>query len=285
VLVALGNQASGRRYSEAEKEFGRRVGYLGNGLRVITPNGTQMKGDFASLAGMWAKKPLKERQQLDNLGRHDPTVNAPPPPKNGLVLKVYRRALDADEKGWHRPSKVISKEGVSLSSEPQLDHVWLKLPEWQSLVPSSPRVRQVIHVAPTITDRLCRFYLIDATTGITEQWYWNAKSVVEQRLRLTVAQVTTDRIEMDLEGAATYSQEKVLPRRISYRLGGKLTYDRTRKQFTRFDVTAVSREGHLELPTKKRRALGVAFELTTAEKAGDRIPPFFVNEPGYWGTR
>jgi hypothetical protein len=289
IFVTIGPEASGHKRQEEVVRFLDRTGYVGNGLHLMTPNGEKLDKETSwwSVHARWIQKPLKDRQKLDDLGKWDPAY-PPEPPRNGLILKVYRRTLQSKRMGeWSSLSKIVSKEGGTHDPEPQRDHVWFKEDEWKPLVKTSPREGDIWPVPTEITDRLCRFHLIDATTGITEQWYWLPDSVKSQELKVTVERVSPTTISMRLDGSAQYGPAYRGPEGpkgevITYKVRGYLIYDVKKGKFTRFDVTAVAMDGHYDIHKKVRQPLGVAFELTPAEKPADRIPPFFYFEKRYF---
>jgi hypothetical protein len=284
VLLTLGLESGGGKWQEEEEKFWGGTGYLGNGLSVLTPNGKKLDGDMWAVWRAWSRLPLAERQKLDDLGRYDPNGYPPKPPPGGLVLRLYRRALEREGDGhWVRPRRIVNKDGGVHASEPQMDHVWLTAAEVRALAPDGRTVGEQYAAPAAVADRLGRFYLIDATTGITEQWYWKPAEVISQQLNLTVVQATADTVELLLHGTAAYAPEDRAAARVTYRLQGRATYERAAKTFARFDVVALSEAGHLEAATGKRQALAVAFELVRGTWPADRVPPFFINVAGYWG--
>jgi hypothetical protein len=284
VLLTHGKEFSGMKWQPEKGAFFGRAGYLPNGLTALTPNGHKLNDDYWAALREWNRKPLAERQKLDDLGEYDPDYYPPKPPPGGLILRMHRRALERGAGGrWVRPVRVVSKEGALLESNSQVDHLWLTAEEVRALAPDGRRVKNRYAAPPAVVDRLCRFHLIDATTGITEQQYWRPEDVASQTLWLTVGEVTADRAELWLDGTASYGPGLPPEGRTTFHLEGRATYERALKAFTRFDVAALSESAHLEQATKKRQALAVAFELVRGTRPADRIPPFYVNETGYWG--
>jgi hypothetical protein len=72
--------------------------------------------------------------------------------------------------------------------------------------------------------------------------------------------------------------------KVTYQIRGAAAFDTATKTFTAFDVTVLAEKGHFERGTKKWQGLGITFELIKPERPADRLPPFFVNEKGYWDT-
>src|SRR5690242_18783836 len=113
ILVALGREATGGKDQEEIAGFIKRYdgGYMGNGRHLATPNGDRLDigRPWLSHYQQWARKPLKERQKLLDLGKWDPTY-PPEPPSNALILKVYRRTLRPDRtRGLGALPKIVSK--------------------------------------------------------------------------------------------------------------------------------------------------------------------------------
>ncbi len=91
---------------------------------------------------------------------------SPEPPENGLVLRVYTRALEQDGAGnWKRCLSKKSPVGFQTA----YDHMWLRQSDWQSLVDLSQR-NQRFPIPHRIAMRLARFHLVDNTRGEPSHW-------------------------------------------------------------------------------------------------------------------
>jgi hypothetical protein len=95
-------------------------------------------------------------------------------------------------------------------------------------------------------------------------------------MKAVVAERSGTLVRLRLEGSAQGSGPEFL-------LQGAVDYDLRKKTFTRFDLTAFSEKGHTEKSSGRQTPLGIAFELGSAERALDRIPPYFFTVDR-WGA-
>ncbi|HZU34625.1 MAG TPA: hypothetical protein VFA18_01880 [Gemmataceae bacterium] len=301
-IPVVGDDWYERRRQDAEGEFFRRVsdaagrgnhdadgGPTRQSIYCLTASGKLL---YAKNAGQlpsemrkalrwgleaWNKLPEAERRPG---AIHVPELKPDPAfdrslPSGGLILKTYTRALRRTAKGSLEPADV-RMGGVRVS--PQIDHVWITEPEWRALVPAEPKVGQRLPVPATLTQRLCRYHLVDSTIG--EPVFWTAKQVRSARFNLVVEQVTPTGVRLRLEGTAlltTHPQIRYADRGYDVRLLGHLDYDREHRTFGRFDVVALGdswgKNPIYNRGPKERTPLGVVFELSDGQTPADRVPP------------
>src|SRR5262249_14845171 len=134
-----------------------------NGYLVVTAAGKQLSKhvylDEAIRGALaeWARLPEEERKPKFPTGLPKvANMSSPPaPPKNGLILKSYIRALQRDPGDGQliRTDKMTVADGsYNYAAEPQLDHVWLTEKEWRSLLPET-KVGATREVPNDIVDR------------------------------------------------------------------------------------------------------------------------------------
>jgi hypothetical protein len=252
-----------------------------SGKLLYAKNAGQLPGEMRKALrwGLeaWNKLPESERRPS---AVHVPILKPDPPfsrtpPKDGLILKTYTRALKRTAKGGLEPAD-LRMNGVRVS--PQLDHVWLTASEWHALVPSAPTVGQRLPLPKTLTERLCRYHLVDGTAG--EPVSWRRPQVRSSKFTLVVQTVTAAQVDLRLEGAAlmaTNPEASSADRGYDVRLLGHLVYDRTQRRFQRFDVVALGdywgKNPLYGVGPKERWPLGVVFELCVGRTPADLIPP------------
>jgi hypothetical protein len=196
------------------------------------------------------------------------------PPPGGLIVRVYTRILDRDDKGNYSKA-TCDVAGADL---PARDHLWLTAAEWKELIPADPRPGERFPVPDRIAGRIVRFHLTDNTRG--EPPLWRRSDVRSRDLTLTVEDVTPARVRLRLEGwalMATAGDASRADRGFDVRLLGYVEYDRGGKAINRFDVVAVGDhwgEGRFTRKARPGRApLGVVFEMARGDSPADQVPP------------
>ena len=215
------------------------------------------------------------------------------PPRDGLIIKVYARALDREKPALARGAAPAT--GAAAQSKPWLfadaectvgsgdeasrDHLWLTEAEWQSLIPEQPQAGTRFPLPPKIAERILRFHLVDNTRG--EPPMWRRDEIHANDFELIVERVTSAKIELRLQGAALLATDRdaqQAARGYQPTLVGFIEYDRSRQRLTRFDVVAVGDQWGSGPFTRSdarpgRTPLGVAFELSSGDSPADRIAP------------
>jgi hypothetical protein len=249
--------------------------HFSNEVGVITPNGKYLSGDPARGLKMWKELPQSERKTLEDLGSHDPNLT-PTPPAGGLILNVYTRAL-AETGG--RLENYQAKIAVARYLEAGRDHLWLTKEEATTLVPAAPRPGRCVRLPEAVTDRLCRFALLDLVRVGGNGAGRPPDHLHGKDLWLTVTSVADGMVRLRLEGTARLAPYD--GGRLKLGLGGKedlfqflgyLTY-KAGKGWTRCDLVAYSPTGHFDEVNGKVTGLGVAFELVQSDTPMDRFPP------------
>ena len=226
----------------------------------------------------------------------------PSPPEGGLVLRVHARFLSRDGNGGLRPArgedfpltrgdpKVIERIQFLLS--PNTEYLWLTREEWQALVPADPVRGAELPVPAAIRERLARFHLVPRRALTSEDGSLPKKAVQAAALTLRVADVSSGRIRLALEGfvhtgsafdaAGATTPNGPLPFGFATPLYGTLDYDRTRQAFVRFDVVAPgevwgrwgdANNNSMTIERPGRSPVGFAFELAEGDSPTNRIPP------------
>lgn len=267
------------------------------GLAVVTASGKVLGNaeitPVADIKKKWLALPEKERRPgaipVDDLPAGAPRAQTPIPlPSGALVLKAFIRPvrrrdgtitalpLNSLVCGW--ASQDVPREGA-----------WVMEPEWKALVPAEPRKGQTIPVPRSLRDRLIRFHLAD--------WYrygrpWLPDEVRAAELNGTVEEVSATEVRITLQGKALIANDADVSKATrghDGKLHGRLTYDRRRKAFSRFDLLAVGDAWWTDTPKgfpaplKKnlgRHTIGMAFELAPAGTGFALLPPRYLGGDG-----
>jgi hypothetical protein len=257
-----------------------------NGWIAATPTGVILNEepylDIVIHKGLqrWNELPEAERRPglaLENLGPVNPALDLAPP-EGGLVLKVFIRSLARDEKGrLTAPAKVdLNNPGAPpIDAQAQRDHLWITAEEAACLVAGPRSKGQRSPVPAFLAERICRFYLKDSATcipGTSASKYGGYSGSMT-----SVVEGSSDTaIRLRLEGSAQGNGPE-------FHLQGAVDYDLRKKTFTRFNLTAFSEKGHPEKASGQSTPLGIAFELGSAERGLDRIPPYFFTVDRWGG--
>jgi hypothetical protein len=162
--------------------------------------------------------------------------------------------------------------------------LWLTRAEWQSLVPLDPKAGDKADVAPLIQERFFSTIAIDYMEGSVR-----SLKPRETRMTLTVERVTTEAIDMRLDGYGMLGEQldPALRRRPNsrgseIRLLGFVRYDRRRAVIDRFDAVGLGEAWGNNGGTIDREVrlaaypwrYGIACELVHGDSSIDRIPPY-----------
>jgi hypothetical protein len=260
---------------ELGRNFLKRVkGHFANEWGVVTPNGQYLTHDLAEGLKKWKALAADERRKLDKIGAYDP-AQEPTPPKGGLILQVYSRALTAID-GKFAPYKTE----VSRSWEPGRDFVWLTEEEWRSLVPTDLKAGQRHEIPAAIQMRLVRRYLIDLVRVGGNGGPRRSEEILKRKMTLMVERADAATVRMWLAGSARVATNDVgsgakdgNPKIDDYDVTGRITYDMAKKAITQFDLVAFSPTGHHDEIRRKTLPFGVAFERLEGKTPAERSPP------------
>jgi hypothetical protein len=225
----------------------------------------------------WRRLPESERRPgevaVDNSPGSDARYSRRPP-TDGLILNVYARILDHDDKG-----KVCAGSCKTVGGDrASRDHMWLTRADWKSLVPDRPVSGVRIPLPESIADRLVRYHLVDNTRG--EPPLWQLEDVRSRHLNLVIEHVSDSSMKMQLEGTvllATDADVTRADRGFDVQLLGCLQFDRRRQTFDRMDIVAYGKHWGDGAFTKGAREgktpLGIVFELARGDAPADQVPP------------
>lgn len=263
-----------------------------NNYRVLSPSGKLLASHdrypaTAMHAGLaeWAKIPEAERrpQLVKGVPRVKDYPAPPDPPKNGLILRSYVRALQRDEAGdFSRTGPIlVGNNAYSFAAEPQLDHVWITEAEWKALIPANPSVGVRFDMPRRVAERFAMFHMLDKGLGCN-CFLWEKATA---KMNLTVAKVTDGEIQMHLSGAGLIGKDGTTP----VRFQGVVEIDRRKNEISRFDMIALGRDGtdlrdgadsisnfHYRLSAKNKVVMAIAFEKIEGDKPIDRVPPYAI---------
>jgi hypothetical protein len=238
----------------------------------------------------WRRLPAAERRpgayQYPGLAKSDERYVRTPPP-GGLIVNVYTRILDHDEKDGLCRGSCDSPGGDQAAR----DHLWLTKADWQTLARAATRKGQHFPMPRPLADRLLRFHLVDNTRG--EPDFWRPEDVRKAELTWTVEEATPASLRLRLDGSAllaTDADPDKAGRGYDVRLLGYLHYDRSKGVLDRFDLLAVGDHWGASTFTPGarpgRKPLGVAMELRRGNDPADLLPPQGARElRAYLGAR
>ncbi|WP_169976432.1 hypothetical protein [Tautonia rosea] len=299
-IPVVGDDWYQRRRQDAEGDFLRKVAAQGprgdgggtlQGIYTLTPDGTLLAYKNAGQAPDVMREVL--RGALDTWkrlpeARRRPgaiTAGAPgpvdeqydrTPPEDGLIVKVFTRALEREEAGSD-PDRYSCAPGRG--GEAARDHLWLTREDWKALIPArNPAPGQVVTIPDRVVERIVRFHLVDNTRG--EPPFWSAEDVREAAMTLMVEDVSPDRVRLRLKGKAllaTSAEVAKADRGYDASVMGIIEVDRRSETIRRFDVVALGEhwgEGRYTRGARPGRSpLGVAFSLVDGSNPADRIAP------------
>jgi hypothetical protein len=268
------------------------------GLAVATASGTVLGNcevnSVADILKKWQALPEEERRpgavKVPPLPPDAPRAQSPNPvPPGALVLKVFLRPVERKADGDIAARPLNSLVCGWASHDVPREGAWIMEPEWQALVPSAAKKGEVRPVPPSLRDRLVRFHLAD--------WYRYGKPWLPQEVRtsemFTVVEDVSDRaIRLRLEGKvliANAAKVAEATRGHDGRFHGRLTFDRVKKSFSRFDLVEVGDAWWTDTPNAApgilgknlgRHTIGMAFELAPAGTGFARLPPRYLGGDG-----
>lgn len=293
-----------RRRQDAEGAFWRKVADQGprkgaggstrQGVYAFTADGQFLMhrhGDQSpQLIREGLKKALAAFQQLPESRRKPGAANigdpgkpdprfARTPPAGGLIATVYTRILDRDKDGFCKGT--CETLGGDQAAR---DHLWLTADEVKALAPAAAKTGDRYPVPAGVVRRIARFHLLDNTRG--EPPMWDDADVRSAEMTLTVESADSATLSLRLDGEVRLAKDEA--NGYDPRLLGRLTFDRAKGRFVRFDVVAVGDhrgEGPFTRGARPgKQPLGVLFELATGEKPADRVPPQAARDlHGYLG--
>jgi hypothetical protein len=316
-------QQAWKRFYHAKPNRGEGNGWLtGSQLVLMTSAGRLLAGaiKYGDRKGMatalekvlaaYAKLPEAERRPKSVKGVEKPP---PAPPPGGLVLTIYDRALGRDADGRYR-----LPQGKDLGGfRPEAPHgqrssLWLTRDEWRSLIPKDPRKGKTYPVPSKLAKRIWLFGLWPHSLWVVTH-QWQADSVREGKLNLTVEKVTEGTLRLRIHGTVVLTAKaghiqyptgkvvKQVENRYNGRLEGVLEYDRVKKQITRWDMVALGdytgtwftgNAGWKEATAAAPLVVGYAFGLDRTDYQAPpqrRRPRSFIhayifknNEEFYW---
>jgi hypothetical protein len=271
-------------------------GLTDNGQRMLTANGKELSKEYTPIetlkAGLKKFRDLPEsekRPDAASLAEIPGFPEPPAPPVDGLILRSYIRGLNRAEDGsYSRPRRIVMRQGVAgnygWKCEPNLDYVWLRKEEWQSLIPAQPRKGQSFPVPAPIVQRFVTFHLIDSVSG-TPNFFW---ADATGKMTLTVDKNYTHELQLRLDGTADADPKHGgLP--VDFL--GYIHFDRRDQRITRFDLVALSRgigdrrdsdklAQSLQISYQREPGsvpvLAFAFEMVTDPRPVDRVPPYAI---------
>jgi hypothetical protein len=302
-----------RRRQDAEGEFFRKTASQGprkgeggatrQGIYVFTAAGEllsfsnnggnaeatrdHLKRALAKFRELPASKTKPGAVEVPDRGKPDPNYTRTPPP-GGLIVRVHARILeekkDAVEALFAKGS--CSMKGGDMASR---DFLWLTKDELRAMGPGNRKVGESYPAPDKVAERIVRFHLVDNTRG--EPDFWMKPEVRSRSFTLTVESVSSDAIELRLDGEAKLATDMdpaKAARGYEPKVHGKLRWVPAKGTFDRFDVAAVGEHWGRGTFTPGERPgrglLGVAFGLPAGDRASDKVPPQGAREErAYFG--
>lgn len=296
-----------RRRQDAEGEFFRKVADQGprkgqgggtrQGIYAFTADGKLLQyrnsqdpdvmlAFLQSALKAWGNLNAAERKAakafVPDLQKIDPRY-VPSLSKGTLVVNVHARILEKENDFYcHGTCKF---PGGNRASH---DHLWIREPEWQAMLPMDPKVGHEIVIPENLIYRITRFHLIDNTRGEPPMWARN--DVRKASLKLNVESVMANEVKLKLLGGillSTESDSKNSKRGYDAIVQGVISYDPIKRTISKFNIVVIGDhwgEGSYTGGARPGRSpLGIAFELADPAKPADRVPPQAIREfSGYF---
>lgn len=283
-------QDAWKRFYVAKPRPEEGAGWLhGTQLVLMTSAGRLLEGRVKDQNGMASalREVLEDYARLNDAERLARSVDGeilpqPVPPPGGLVLTIYDRPLGHDENGKYRFPDGKDLGGFRTHApHGQRSSLWLTAAEQKSLIPENPQIGQTHDVPTKLARRIALYGLVPQTLWVVEET-WKPNSVLAEELKLTISEVSAEKMRMRVHGSALLSGPGVLhewpehkfiknlENRYDARLEGILDIDRSKQKIVRWDMAALGNfsgrwfagnNGWKEATTATPLALGFAFEL------------------------
>ncbi len=215
-------------------------------------------------------------------GPDDPNYGPRRPPPGTVNVNVFTRILDYTPDGYHK-----GKSEQLGGDKAARDHLWVTADDVRAMA-AAARPGDRVPLPPRLAERIARFHLVDNTSG--EPVMWDRREVRGKRFTLTATAVTADAVDLTLDGEAMLLSDpnpSKADRGFLVRLTGAVRVGKPpggEPRLERFDAAAVGEHWgeapHAGKARPGRSLLGVAFEVPTADRPGDRLPPQGVKTAG-----
>ena len=215
------------------------------------------------------------------LGTPDPERPLYQPPSDALIVRVFNRQFEWQDKGKLRYTveedyaEGEGKRGWARFRESAQDTMWIPKNEWTAFIPKEPQEGQSFSPPATFTLRLFKYHL-DPERGLGEGVTFRGAKLEDGELTLTVEKVTPAIVQLRLDGVARLSQGRPDDKQTGYdtALLGHSTCDRKKGTITQFDMVVLG--DVLNTPRRVRpgwHPLGIAFELVTEPTNAELVVP------------
>jgi hypothetical protein len=300
------------------RKTGIQLAGAGGNLECLTASGIRLgsfyaaggtehnRRDLRGIRERWHALPASERNpgavQVSDAGPIAANVQSIEPPPNAMILRTYHRLLTREQDGSVRKARRSDYPQLTAEEtwvthygerwEAQPDSMWIKESEWQSIVRPNPTKGDTYPLLDAVADRMTRAHLI-LGMAYGECGICSKDSVRSRSLTLIVTDVSAERVQLRLEGSAAlgadFATSDKLDRKGSRegnsvqgfepKVLGYLTWDRTAKIFTRFDVIALGDaygtpggDHHFNY-RPGRYPVGISLELASGKTPSERVPP------------
>lgn len=300
-----------------DAEWYRKAQVGGNTWTFVTAGGARIGGLHDTWKVVEEFKKLPESERKPKVAE-DPEIEKGilhlRPPVRGLAARLYNTALERGADGELRRAGKSYTDLYATSAgcvEPaltQIDMFWMTEEEVRSLIPAEPAVGASFRVPPMIERRML-VYTVPCTASVGDRG----------ELTLTVTQVTTEGVELRLDGWSRQGGPFQEAREAFGKPGkdgkpskaatgqatrwlGKVCYDSKKKAIAVFNIVGIGtvwgdafnkKYGTGGGSEPRRWPAGYAFELATSV-AADRITPPQIVQNGlynsnltdwYWGRK
>jgi hypothetical protein len=259
---------------------------LGNSIGVMCTASGKLLADKDANKAMeaWSKLPASERKpggiQIEERGPFNPRKGVKPPP-NGLIVKVFLRELQRDDKGHLFAPRVRSElqsggKRYEILEEPNRDFLWLTDAETKALAPKKMTKGDKYPFPKSVQERIVRFHLTDFAKGL--QSPWQPEQIRSEEMTLTVEEVSTDVARIRLDGSVFIGDKTKATYYLDGKLLGYLSYDAKEKAIKKFDVVCLAsykgeRGENAGASGPVKTEFGYAFELGDAKSTATIVPP------------
>ena len=151
-----------------------------------------------------------------------------------------------------------------------VDSAWFSAEEAKSLLPENANVGDSFDFPAMFVERICRFHLVDCVKGQTDSF--KKPEVADSKIRGKVTSVNSGNIEIQIKGTTSgVSRTGRYPRGVVTNLIGDATFDKTRANFTSFNMVAIGkRRGRTKFNDRVAQQgespIGYSFQLSTPQE-------------------
>lgn len=203
------------------------------------------------------------------------------PPTNGLVLKIFSRALQPTDKGFKK--RDCDSPGGDRATR---DFCWFTADEVRDAWPTHPQHHERFALPKSWQMRWCRFHFWENNRGDGSPW--KIDDIRQRQFVVTITELLEDSYRFRIDGVATMKSSSMAgaaDRELSVRVRGQGEYDCTSKTFRDWQMVGLAEyqtDGLTEEGAStgfRKHPIGFVFTLADLDNPWERLPPDLAKEP------